>query len=137
VSRRLTRAILLLYPRPVRKRHGPEIAALIDDLIARDGRSRARLFIRLAVDGLVQRTAATTTAWTVAAVLAATSLAGLTASDFAAASAHQGAPRPIPAVAPERHTHQTAKRHHDPASLHASRRGRPRGDLTSPRLSPR
>jgi hypothetical protein len=116
MRRRLTRAILLLYPPRVRKGHGPEIAALIDDLIARDGRSRARLFIGLAIDGLVQRTVATTTAWTVVAVLAATSLAGLAVSDFAAASAHQRAPRTIRTVAPGRHTHRTRQRHHDLAS---------------------
>ncbi len=92
MRRRLTGAILLLYPRRVRKRHGPEIEALIDDLIAHEGRSRAQLIIRLAVDGLVQRIATTTTTWTVAAVLAAISLSGLAASDFAAASAHEGAP---------------------------------------------
>ena len=62
---RLTGAILLLYPRRVRKGHGPEIVALIDDLIAHEGRSRTRLFIRLAADGLVQRIASTATAWTV------------------------------------------------------------------------
>ena len=36
---RLTGAILLLYPRRVREGHGPEIVALIDDLIAHEGRS--------------------------------------------------------------------------------------------------
>ena len=74
---RLTGAILLLYPRRVREGHGPEIVALIDDLVAHEGRSRAGLFIRLAVDGLVQRIASTATVGTVAAVLAATSFGGL------------------------------------------------------------
>ena len=73
MRRRLTGAILLLYPRRVRERHGPEIVALIEDLIAHEGRSRTGLFIRLAVDGLVQRIASTATVWTVAAVLVATS----------------------------------------------------------------
>ena len=62
---RLTGAILLLYPRRVRKGHGPEIVALIDDLVAHEGSSRVRLFVRLAVDGLVQRVASTATVWTV------------------------------------------------------------------------
>jgi hypothetical protein len=87
MSDRLTGAILLLYPRRVRKGHGPEIVALIDDLIAHEGRSRTGLFIRLAVDGLVQRIASTATVWTVVAVLAATSFGGLAVSDFAAANA--------------------------------------------------
>ena len=43
---RLTEAILLLYPRRVRERHGPEMTALIDDLIAHEGRSRTGLFTR-------------------------------------------------------------------------------------------
>lgn len=138
MRRRLVCAILLLYPRRVRKRHGPEIMALIDELIAHEGRSRARLFIRLALDGLIQRTATTTTAWTVAAVLATTSVAGLVASDFATASAHQGARGTMPTVAPARRTDQTPQQHHpDPASLHAGRRGRSRSDLTLVRSSPR
>jgi hypothetical protein len=109
MRRRVTRMILLLYPRRVRTRHGAEIAGLIDDLIAHDGRSRARLFTRLALDGLIQRTATTTTVWTAVAVLAATSLGGLAASGFAAASAQGGAPRTTStaAPAPARHVHQT------------------------------
>lgn len=89
MTRRLGAAILLLYPRRIRNRHGGELMALIDDLIQQDGRSRAGLFIRLAVDGLVQRVASVTTAWMLAAVLAGTSLTGLVASDFATASAHE------------------------------------------------
>ena len=104
---RLNVAILLLYPRRVRKAHGPEIMTLIDDLIAHEGRSRTRLFIRLAMDGLVQRIASTATVWTVVAVLAATSFGGLAVSGFAAASAHQGPGRAVHPVAPARHTHQT------------------------------
>jgi hypothetical protein len=100
MRRRVTGAILLLYPRRVRDRHGPEIMALIDDLIAHDGRSRARLFARLTIDGLVQRVASTATAWVVVAGLAVTSFAGLAVSDFAAASAGQGAARTAPAAAP-------------------------------------
>ncbi len=109
---RLTSTILLLYPRRVRKGHGPEIMALIDDLIAHDGRSRTELFLRLAADGLVQRIASTATAWTVVAVLAATSFGGLAVSDFSAASAHQGVARTIHTAAPARRTHQT--QHHGP-----------------------
>jgi hypothetical protein len=102
---RLTGAILLLYPRRVREGHGGEIVALIDDLIAHEGRSRTGLFIRLAADGLVQRIASTATAWTVVAVLAATSFGGLAVSEFASAK-----PQPMPrtghTVAPARHTHR-------------------------------
>jgi hypothetical protein len=103
-------AILLLYPRRVRKAHGPEMVALIDDLVAHEGRSRAGLFVRLAVDGLIQRIASTATAWTLAAVLAATSFGGLALSDFATASCtrvcrgSRTRPRPSlpPAVTPHR-----------------------------------
>jgi hypothetical protein len=84
---RLAGAILMLYPRRVRQGHGPEILALIDDLIAHEGRARPRLLMRLAVDGLAQRIASTATVWAVAAVLAVTSLGGLVISDFAAANA--------------------------------------------------
>jgi hypothetical protein len=106
MRRRLTGAILLLYPRRVRKGHGPEIAALIDDLIAREGRSRTGLFVRLAVDGLAQRIASTATVWTVVAVLAATSFGGLAVSDFAAANALRRAPRTVHRVTPAWHMHQ-------------------------------
>lgn len=120
MRRRLARAILLLYPGRVRKDHGPEIVALIDELITHDGRSRTGLFTRLAVDGLAQRIASTTTAWTAAAVLATTSIGGLAVSDFAAASAHQGPPRTVKAVAPALHTHRTP-RHHLAGPPHTSR----------------
>ncbi len=99
MRRRVAGAILLLYPRRVRKGHGPEIVALIEDLVTHEESSRVRLFVRLAVDGLVQRVASTATVWTAVAVLAATSFGGLAVSDFAAASAHQDAPRPTGAAA--------------------------------------
>jgi hypothetical protein len=105
---RLTGAILLLYPRRVREGHGGEIAALIDDLIAHEGRSRTGLFIRLAADGLVQRIASTATAWTVVAVLAATSFGGLAVSEFASAKL-QAVPRTVHTVAPARHTRRTSQ----------------------------
>ena len=100
MRRRLVGAILLIYPRRVRRHHGSEIVSLIDDLIAHDGRSRARLMTRLAADGLTLRLASTATAWTAAAVLAATSIGGLAVSDFAAASAHQDPPQTMKAAAP-------------------------------------
>jgi hypothetical protein len=117
---RLADAILLLYPRRVRERHGPEIVALLDDLIAHEGRSRTGLFLRLAVDGLVQRIASTATAWTVMAVLVATSFGGLAVSDFAAANAFKVAPRTVHTVAPARHSHLSP--HHLPRSRRTSRR---------------
>ncbi len=99
---RLTRAILLLYPRRVRGRHGPEIVALIDDVIAHEERSQTGLFIRLALDGLVQRLASTTTVWTVVAVLAASSVGGLAVSDLAAANDLRAAPARSGPIVPER-----------------------------------
>jgi hypothetical protein len=131
---RLTGAILLLYPRRVREPHGPEIVAVIDDLIAHEGRSRTGLFIRLAVDGLLQRTASTATVWTVVAVLVATSFGALTASDFAAANAPQAVPRTVPTVAPAWHTQQIP--HHPPRWEHNSHRLAGMKRLTSVRLSP-
>ena len=112
MSKRLTDAILLLYPRRVRDAHGPEIVVLIDDLITHEGRSPAALCMRLAVDGLVQRMASIATVWTVVAVLAATTFGGLALSDFAAASAFQGAPRTARTVAPAPHTHRTPHHRH-------------------------
>ena len=131
MSNRLTGAILLLYPRRVREAHGPEIVSLIDDLIAHEGRSRTGLFIRLAVDGLVQRIASTATVWTVVAVLAATSFGDLAISDFAAASAHQGVPRTAHTIAPARHARRTPTTCPDGIALNAGRLG------SSPRDSPR
>ncbi len=120
MSNRLAGAILRLYPRRVRDAHGPEMVSLIDDLIAYDGRSRTGLFIRLAVDGLVQRIASTATVWTVVAVLAATGVGDLAISDFAAASAHPGAPRTVHTIAPARHARRTP--HHLPRWHRTSRR---------------
>ncbi|MBV9605938.1 MAG: hypothetical protein JO027_12550 [Solirubrobacterales bacterium] len=100
MTRRLTRTILLLYPRRVREGHGPEIVDLIDDLIAHEGRSRTGLFVRLAVDGLVQRASSAATAWTVAVVLAATTFGGLAASEFAAARPFRAVPRTQRTVTP-------------------------------------
>lgn len=122
MRQRLTDAILLLYPRRVRERHGPEIVALIDDLIAHEGRSRTGLFMRLAVDGLVQRIASTATAWTVVAVLVTTSFGGLAVSDFAAANALQRVPRTVHTVAPAWHPQQIS--HPPPRWHHASERTR-------------
>lgn len=116
---RLTGVILLLYPRRVREGHGGEIVALIDDLVAHEGRSRTGLFIRLAADGLVQRIASTATAWTVVAVLAATSFGGLAVSEFASAKL-QAVPRRVHTVAPARHTHRAP--HHRPRWHRAPRR---------------
>jgi hypothetical protein len=106
----LTHAILRLYPRRVRDAHGPEIVALIDDLIAHEGRSPAALCIRLAVDGLVQRMASIATVWTVVAVLAGTTFGGLALSDLAAASAFQGPSQTVRTAAPVAHAHRPA--HH-------------------------
>jgi hypothetical protein len=124
MRRRLASVILLLYPRRVRNGHGQEIVALLDELITHDGRSRAGLFARLAVDGLAQRIASTAAAWTAVAVLGTTSLGGLAVADFAAASAHRAPPRRVTAVAPARHAHETpATRHIHSADASRSNRG--------------
>jgi hypothetical protein len=97
--------------------------ALIDDLIAHEGRSSTGLFIRLAVDGLVQRLASTATVWTVVAVLVATSFGGLAVSDFAGANALQVVPRTVDTVAPAWHELQTPR--HLPRWHRTSRRSAP------------
>lgn len=109
---RLIGAILLLYPRRIRRGHGAEIVMLIDDLIAHGGKA-PRLFIRLAADGLVQRIASTASVWTAVAVLATTSFAGLAVSEFAAATGLHHAPRPVPTAAPARHTRPRRPARHD------------------------
>lgn len=131
---RLSTAILLLYPRRVRDGHGPEIVTLMDDLIAHDGRSRTRLFIRLAADGLVQRIASTATAWTAVAVLAATSIGGLAVSEFATANAFPRQPRAAHTIAPPRTRTRTPHRRHHTSHRAARMTARRH---TSLRLSPR
>lgn len=49
--------VLLLYPRPMRRRYGLEIAQLTHDLIRLEGRSPVRLFLSLALGGLGARIA--------------------------------------------------------------------------------
>ena len=44
--------VLLLYPRQMRRRYGPEIAELTRDLIRLEDRSSVRLLVSLAVHGL-------------------------------------------------------------------------------------
>lgn len=134
MTNHLVGAILLLYPRRVRRHHGPEIVALIDDLVAHDGRSRVQLFTRLAVDGLTQRLASTATAWTAAAVLATTTIGGLAVSDFAAASAHQDPPKTIKTAAPARHHRETPHRIERSGGPHRS--SKVMRQLGSIRLSP-
>ncbi len=123
MSHRLTGAILLLYPRRVREGHGPEILALIDDLIVHEGRSRTGLCIRLAADGLLQRVASTATVWTVVAVLATTSFGGLAVSDFAAANALQHSPRTAHTVAPASRSTRPRNSCPDRTALRAGRPG--------------
>jgi hypothetical protein len=94
MSGRLTRAILMLYPRRVREGHGPAIVALMNDLIAHEGRSRTGLLIRLGVDGLIQRITSTATAWTVVALVAGASVGQFVGSDLAAARPFKALPRP-------------------------------------------
>ena len=112
--RRLISATLLLYPRPVRRRHGAELESLVAELIEREGASRHRVVGRLALDGLTQRLSTRTTAVVVMVTLLLTSFGGLAVSDFAAASAHGTVPTHIRA----RHVTRT----HDTRAHHASRR---------------
>jgi hypothetical protein len=112
MSNRLTDAILLLYPRRVRDAHGPEIVALLDDLIAHEGRSPAALHVRLAVDGLVQRVTSIATVWAVVAIVAATTFGGMALSDFAAASAFQAGPRVAHTFAPAAHAFRSPHHRH-------------------------
>lgn len=104
---RIASTILLLYPRRVRRRHGPEITAVIDDLIAHEARSPTRLYLRLAVDGLIQRAVSTATAWTLVAALTTTSLGVLAISDLSVASAHKAAPHRAHRRADTKHARST------------------------------
>ncbi len=117
---RVASAILLLYPRRMREGHGAEIVALIDDLIAHDGRSHTRLFVRLAVDGLASRIASTAAVWTVVAALATTGVGALAISNLAAAEALH-VPRTVHTVAPGRGAHQTPHRSHSSSRRSAHR----------------
>lgn len=93
MTQRLISGILLLYPRRVREAHGPELAALIDDLIAHDGRSPTGLLARLAIDGMIQRFAQTATIRSIATLMAATCIGGLTASGLASATSFHHPPQ--------------------------------------------
>jgi hypothetical protein len=112
--RRLISATLLLYPRPVRRRHGAELESLVEELIEREGASRHRVMGRLALDGLCQRLSSRATALVVMGTLLLTSFGGLAVSDFAAASAHGTVPAH---VRPRHPNHRPEAR-----AGHASRR---------------
>jgi hypothetical protein len=121
MRRRLVDTAVLLYPRRVRERHGPEIVALIDDLVAREGRSRVALCVRLAMDGLVQRIASIATVWTAVAMLAATSFGGLVVADLAAAGARHNVAHPA----------RTITRHEPHLGTRTTPSSRSRGNVTA------
>lgn len=133
MRRRLTDTVVLLYPRRVRERHGPEIVALIDDLVAREGRSRTALCVRLAMDGLVQRFASIATVWAAAAILAVTSFGGLAAADLAAASARHNVSHPAHVVHPVHVAHPARSRARPGTHLgtRATPTSRSRGNVTA------
>jgi hypothetical protein len=111
--RRLISATLLLYPRAVRRGHGPELESLVQDLIDHDGASRHRVMTRLALDGLIQRLTTRATGLVVAGTLLLTSVGGLAVSDFAAASARGAVPAHTTGV-----TRQTQPQVTRPRALH-------------------
>ncbi|HET9073399.1 MAG TPA: hypothetical protein VFN48_02375 [Solirubrobacteraceae bacterium] len=107
--RRLVSAVLWLYPRPVRVRHGAELESLVEELIARDGASTSAVVTRLAADGLSQRLMSRATVWLVLGTLLVSSAGSLAVSDLATASArprtahphtHRGFPQPAPSARP-------------------------------------
>jgi hypothetical protein len=86
--------VLLLYPRQMRRRYGPEIAELTRDLIRLEDRSSVRLLVSLAVHGLGCRMAWFARARVVTAVAVTTSVACVALVNMGAASAKQGDPTP-------------------------------------------
>ena len=91
--------VLLLYPRHVRRRYGPEIAELTLDLIRLERRSPVRLLGSLAVHGLGCRMAWFVRTRVVTGLAVATSFACMALVDMGAASAKQPDPAPRSAKA--------------------------------------
>jgi hypothetical protein len=83
--------VLLLYPRQMRRRYGPEIAEVTLDLIRLERRSPARLLCSLAVHGLGCRLAWFARTRVATAVAVATSVACVALVNMGAASAKQSA----------------------------------------------
>ena len=85
MSNRLLRAILLLYPRAFRRRYGPEIQDLVNDLAAAGDRSRLRLAGGLLLSAAAERLRAVRVDTrlaipTLAAVVALGTIVGVTSS---------------------------------------------------------
>ena len=55
MSNRFLRAVLALYPRGFRRRYGPEVQGLVNDLEAAGDRSRLRLVSGLLVSAVAER----------------------------------------------------------------------------------
>lgn len=83
--------VLLLYPRQMRRRYGPEIAEVTMDLIRLERRSPARLLSSLAVHGLGCRLTWFARTRLATAVAVATSVACVALVNMGAASAKQPA----------------------------------------------
>ena len=83
--------VLLLYPRRMRRRYGPEIAELTLDLIRLERRSPIRLLSSLAVHGLGCRLAWFARTRVATAIAVTTSVACVALVNMGAASAKQPA----------------------------------------------
>jgi hypothetical protein len=55
MSNRFLRAVLAVYPRRFRRRYGPEVQGLVNDLEAAGDRSRLRLVSGLLVSAVAER----------------------------------------------------------------------------------
>jgi len=91
---RLLAWVLVLYPRQMRRRYGPEIAELTLDLIRLEGRSPIGLFVSLAVDGLRCRMTWFARTRLTTAIAVTTSVVCMAVVNMGAASAKQPGPPP-------------------------------------------
>ena len=103
--------VLLLYPRPMRRRYGTEIVELTRDLIRLERRSPVRLLLSLAAHGLGCRVAWFAKTRVATAVAVTTSVACVALVNMGAASAKQNG------VVSVRHGYQTLKVGPPPSTL--------------------
>jgi hypothetical protein len=90
---RLLAWVLLLYPRRMRRRYGPEIHELTLDLIRLEGRSPIPLFVSVAVHGLRCRVTWVARARAATAIAVTASVVCVALVNMGAASAKQPGPQ--------------------------------------------
>jgi hypothetical protein len=90
MSNRLLRAVLALYPRGFRRRYGPEVQGLVNDLEAAGERSPLRLVSGLLVSAVAERlrTLRLDAPLTIAAILAVAALSTIVGLSWSRAGQH-------------------------------------------------